>query len=778
MWLLAALSLGVHGQIIPDMYVLELDSAPAPGKVRAVASVRSAQTALRGALTARLAGRVEVRDQTEVVMNALIVRTDATANELASVPGVRKVWPVFQVRREMDRAEGLLNARGAYESLGGSANAGKGIKIGIVDTGLDVRHPGFAVEGWEMPEGYPKASSEALRELTGGKIVAYRSYDDLLGEPESGVDAVGHGTGVSMVAAGVKHQAPLAEIQGIAPGAYLGIYRVFSGPEGEYSSTAVLMKALDDAVADGMDVINMSLGFNPTPSYEFDPFVPVVERAASLGVTIIKSSGNDGPARYSGSAPAMGSNGLTVGSAWSDRIFASGLRVNDLPPIFALPGSGPAPEAPVSAPITDITAVDQGGLACETLPRDAFTGRIVLILRGTCSFSVKLANVREAGAAGAIVYTDEARPAPSIMAVEGETLPAAMISYRDGISLKAYLGEVAESTATIDLAGSMVFPLDSDSVESSSSRGPGSDYGVRPDFIAIGENIYTAAQKTNPDGALFGVDGYTMTAGTSFASPMAAGAYAILKAARPGLRADQYRSLLTNTALPFPVGGELPAPVQVGGAGRLDITAALNGRLTMRPPSITFGLGGQRIDADRILHVENASANVGTWTVEVNSGNEVKPLAEPSEFSLGPGDAVDIRVRLSADVPAGEYEGFLLFRRVDAQEGERPQRAAYWYGVPADKPAAAFFLPSPPQAGRTGSVSTLYLTVTDAIGAPADSERPSVTLAEGSGDLIGVDSLSPSFPAYWRIRVRLGRGINRFRVSIGELEREVTIIGQ
>ncbi len=765
-------ALAAAAQILPDWHIVELNEAPQT-KSRGERAIRDSQGGVRAVVAARFAGRAAVRESIEVVANALVVQGDVTETELAAMPGVKKVWPVFALRHEMDRAVSIIGATKAWELIGGPEGAGAGVKIGIIDSGLDVKHPGFASGGFVLPEGYPKGTSQETRDLAGGKVIVYRTYDTLLGNPESGEDRSGHGTGVAMVAAGVKNTGPFGEIQGVAPGAYLGVYRVFSGANGDDSNTSVLVKALDDAAADGMDVVNMSVSqVPPAIRPERDFMITALDRAASLGVTVVKASGNDGPSRLTHTSPAMGSQGLTVGANWNGRIFASGIRVNDGEPILALPGDGPAPAAPVRGPLKDLAGIDQTGLGCDSLPGGSLAGSVALILRGSCTFEIKLNNATAAGAIGAVVYTHADDPDPIRMGTGSAQLPAVSISYRNGLAVKALLAEMPGAIVEITFTAGLAFPIPHETIASFSSRGPGGDDSIKPDLVAVGAEVYTAAQKANRSGDVYDPSGYTLIDGTSFAAPMVAGAYAVVKANRPGLRPDQYRSLLVNSATPF------PAPVQNAGSGLLDVGAAIQARLRMDPYSVSFGLGGQRVNMERLIRIQNASSNVGTWRVAVDSKNSTKATVEPAEFSLGPGDRTDIRIRMTGDFAIGEHEGFLVFQRVDAPEEERPQRIAYWYGVPNGQPAVATFIPSPPVSASGGSTVDLTMLVTDAIGATVASEPPKVTVLEGSGDFVSASSLDTSYAGYWRIRLRMGPvsgQVNRFRVEMGPVVREVSI---
>ena len=213
----------------------------------------------------------------------------------------------------------------------------------------------------------------------------------------------------------------------------------------------------------------------------------------------------------------------------------------------------------------------------------------------------------------------------------------------------------------------------------------------------------------------------------------------------------------------------------------MDLQAALVGRLAMNPVSVSFGMGGQKVEQSRNIRVSNLTGNLGSWKVEVDSADDVKATVEPAEFSLGAGDTVDLKVTFSGDVPVGESQGFLLFRPVDAADGERPQRLAYWYGVPSGKPVIGTFIPNPPTSGTAGSTVSLPFLLTDAIGAGGSFDAPSGVVLEGSGSFLDANSLDSAYPGYWLIRVRLGATAgqtNRFRITAGSVVREVSIISR
>jgi subtilisin family serine protease len=777
--LLFLLAVALPAQVVPDRFVLELAEAPV-GRTRGARRVVASQASVRAAMRTRLGARAEVKDFTEVVMNSLIVRSSASESELAALPGVRRVWPVYEIHPELDRVVGLLGVTKAWEAVGGSDRAGAGMKIGILDTGLDLRHPAFRGETMMAPQGFPMATNEDIRSQLNGKVIVYRTYDRLGTFEESSLDYDGHGTAVAMIAAGLRATSPRGEIQGVAPAAWLGIYKVFLGPNASPPDSATVMKAMDDAVADGMDVLNMSLGFPLQLLPTSDPLASSLARAASLGVLVVKSNGNSGPQRASGTGPLMGAAGIMVGGSWTDRIFLAGIRVNGGAAIEGLPGNGPAPSGPIVAPFRDVANFDPSGWACTPLPAGVLAGSVALILRGGgCTFETKVNIAEAAGATAVVIYTTEASPEAFYMDVGVTRIPALMVSYQDGVAVKGILAN-RESQVEFAVDDSLPFLGASNGILDYSSRGPGTDGRIVPDILAVGEEVLSATQKNNPTGTMYDPSGYIVRDGTSFAAPAVAGAYATLKAGRPGLTVSQYRSLLVNTAQPIFLNQTRQIPVQEGGAGRMDLMAALRGRLTMNPVSVSFGLGGQRADLRQTIRVVNTTENLGSWKVEVDSTDAMKATVNPSEFSLGPNDTVDLSISLSGDVPVGETQGFLLFRAVDAPDGERPQRLAYWYGVPSGKPASAMVLPlgEPPVAGSTIS---MVVVVADAIGATLGFDAPLVTPIEGAGSFIDANPVADTFPGAWLVRVRLGATAgqtNRFRIQAGTVVREVSIISR
>src|SRR5688572_28257513 len=511
-WLLLILSLTTttFADTIPGRYIVELTTESVTGQVartKARGGMRSAeagthrsriraeQREMRGRLQAR---RARILDQVDTVANAMFVEaTDAEAAQLSSLPGVKRVLPVRRLRMVLDHAVSLHKVVEAWNQSGGGDRAGVGVKIAIIDSGVDPDHPGLRSSPLTAPDSFPRSTAEADIAYTSGKVIVARSYVNMLPSPDpdlSARDRVGHGTALAVISAGVRNAGPLATITGVAPAAWIGNYKVFGTPGSNDGTTDdVVLKAIDDAVADGMDVINLSLGDDLAPRLEDDIEVQAIERATRAGVLVIAAAGNNGPGRNTISSPATAPSAIAVGATTNNRTFASGVLAAGLGSFFAVPGSGPAPAGAVTAPFGDVAWLDGTGLACDPLPARGLGSRVAVIIRGSCNFEMKLNNAQAAGAVGAIVYAAPDSPSPFGMSVGVATLPAQMVSFSDGIRIRVGLLSDPFKRATllftrgaVEVVGNLLTDF--------SARGPSVNAGIKPDLMAAGSDIYTGTQ--------------------------------------------------------------------------------------------------------------------------------------------------------------------------------------------------------------------------------------------------------------------------------------------
>jgi subtilisin family serine protease len=682
----------------------------------------------------------------------------------------------------MDRAANVHKVSEAWNQVG-YGNAGAGVKIAVIDSGNDITHPAFLDPSLTMPAGFPKVTNSTDQQYTNNKVIVARSYVNLLPgrDPDrSAQDHVGHGTALAMVAAGARSDGPLASIAGIAPKAYVGNYKVFGSPGSNDTTTDdAILKAIDDAVADGMDVINLSLGDDLAPRLQDDLLAQGVEWATRAGVIVVVAAGNNGPGVNTVASPATAPSAIAVGASSNDRTFAASAEVDGLQPLVAIPANGVSASAPVSGPAADVATLDQNGLSCGTLPAGSLQGRVALILRGDCTFETKINNARSAGAIAVLVYAAQSAPDPFIMDIGAATLPAEMIGYDDGILVKQAIAANGAPTTTLRFTLGAVF-MDADRLASFSPTGPGVDTGIKPDLVAVGTDVYVATQRLDPAGDMYDSTGFLLTDGTSFSTPIVAGAAALVKAARPGLTVDQYRSLLINSAAAVDAKPGTPAHAQQAGSGLLNVAAAVRGTASAVPATLNFGTGGAQPALNRTLVITNLASTAETYSIEVTPrGEDFAPVAATNTVQLAPGASMELPVSWTGStLAAGPHEG--VVRIVAATTGDET-RVPYWYAVASDAAANITLLETATTARRgSRERDAVLFRVTDASGLPLPTASLDVSVVSGNGSVESVDSYDREVPGLFGLTVRLGRsaGANVFKISAGTASIEVSITGQ
>jgi hypothetical protein len=378
-----------------------------------------------------------------------------------------------------------------------------------------------------------------------------------------------------------------------------------------------------------------------------------------------------------------------------------------------------------------------------------------------------------------LIYAAQDSPRPIVMAVGTATLPAEMISYDDGMAIKQALAAQPSLVGTLRFTLSAV-PVPANRVTDFSAAGPSVDLGIKPDLVAVGVDVYTATQSADPNGDMYDPSGFILVDGTSFSAPIVAGAAALLKSARPGLSADQYRSLLIHTAAavePFPSG--TPSVHQMG-AGLLDVDAALRSTVTAYPASLSLGAGGPDPQIARTLTITNAGAAAQTlWFGATGRPGAPVPAIAENGILVEPGASITVAVTWRASgLTEGPYEGFINV--TDSVSGTEV-RVPYWYAVASGKPGAITVLERIESARRGSSQRDAVLfRITDVSGVLLADAQPEVTAVSGGGSVRRVVSHDSSVPGLFGVDVQLGpaAGANVFRIQAGTVAKDVTITGQ
>ena len=271
---------------------------------------------------------------------------------LRTIPGVKDVYPGMGFRATLDRSPRLIGADELWNDPA-FPTAGEGVKIGIIDDGVDPSHPFFDPTGYTYPAGFPKGN----RQFTTPKVIVARSFAPASTTwkyarlPFDSAESE-HGTHVAGIAAGDPIGAPVqgrSSLSGVAPRAYIGNYKALSTPSrfGLIDNAPEIVAAIEAAVKDGMDVINMSFGeFETDPARS--PVDEAVDGAAAAGVVPVAAAGNsyDELGRGSIGSPATAAGAISVGAVTKSDVVASwsssgptGLSLR-LKPEVSAPGVG------------------------------------------------------------------------------------------------------------------------------------------------------------------------------------------------------------------------------------------------------------------------------------------------------------------------------------------------------------------------------------------------------------------------------------------------------
>jgi subtilisin family serine protease len=366
------------------------------------------------------------------------------------------------------------------------------------------------------------------------------------------------------------------DMSGIAPGAWLGNYNVFPGDVLSARSEDIL-NAVETAVNDGMDVLNLSLGGGYRGNN--DLLAMGVDNAVAAGVVVSISAGNNGPGGGTIGSPGRARNVITVGASTNNHFVGQpltypaaggttiGAAVGDFDPLAE----------------ADYNLFDQAGNGCASVAAGA-AGKLVLIDRGVCTFSTKVRSAIAAGALGVVVINNVAGD-PTAMAMDGlggDDLPAVMIGKAEGAALRASGATTAHADATF----SEFITPNGDILAGFSSQGPTFvDFNIKPDLTSVGVNVLSSIVVN--DG-----DDWAFFSGTSMSSPHVAGSAAVLLDLHPAWTPAQVKSALVNTADRV-VTDAFDALHDVGpraqGAGRENLADAADTNILFWPVAASFG---------------------------------------------------------------------------------------------------------------------------------------------------------------------------------------------
>lgn len=681
----------------------------------------------------------------DVALNGMAVDLSAAeADALRGVPGVRSVAPEFQRRPATDAGPAWIRADAAWNAPAPLGNRGEGVVVGIIDSGINRTHPSFAETG--PKDGYRHANPLGRRfgrcattaSECNDKLIGIYDYSDEA--PRNGSDLTGHGSHVAGTAVGnaLDHSISLPggsvprPVSGVAPHANLISYKACRQDDPDTDVVEAcrgswLIEAIDQAVADGVDIINYSIGGSePNPWNCVDQACDADEEAMlnafAAGVLSVVAAGNEGPGTSTVTTPGNAPWVLTVANATHDRAIVN--RLVELsggtaapPGGGALVGAGHTAGSgfvPIVIP-TDHPGCGIGselGLGADGQPDGSsnpwastagnrFNGEIVVCERGTHARVAKSDNVRREGAGG-FVLVNTAAEGESVFA-DAHSLPGTHLGVTDGNALLAWLRSGSGHRARIEGSTVQLLPERADMLASSSGRGPAL-FGayLLPDVSGPGSGIIAAASS--------GTGMQTMS-GTSMATPHVAGAAALLKSAHPGWSPSDLASALVGTARDsVRLDDGTAATVFEQGAGMVDAGRALRAGLGFRATASEYraadpGRGGdpKTLNEPALVHDAcfrsctlsrrvNDLAGGGTWQVVADMPTGASVVATPAQFTLASGASQTVSFRIDVDAPqlAGDWiEGRVRFERVTDDDVSSAEIPVAVFADPGPLPAKA-----------------------------------------------------------------------------------------
>jgi hypothetical protein len=675
-----------------------------------------AQQGHEGAIRQKLGHALRVKLRMKHAINAITLElTAAEAASIQNLSGVSLIEPYREYRLATDLGPTLIGApaiwQGSYPGATGTAQ-GEGIVVGVLDTGINFGSPSFA--GIDPVDGYhhvnPLGAGIYLGTCAAGGVDAGRCTDKLIGaydfvcnvapdpgfpgettcntaakyrESPGGTDTNGHGSHTASTAAGnrrdVTYRGAQLRISGVAPRANIVAYDVcYDGAAGQGGCPNVAtLSAVNQAVADGVDVINFSISGGKDPWS--DSVSMAFLNATNAGIYVATAAGNDGPApgTTSHAAPWVGttaaSNSGRAGFSYALNVTGPGEVPADLAPLLMTEGKDGVAltvSLPGTTPMKVSSAIDAVDDGCAAYPASTFQGAIAVIRRGTCTFSIKANNAAAAGAVAMVIANNQAGGiAPS---VPGTTIPAFSVTQAEGNAVRDFATAHPGAKAGISYPPLPV-PNVVDALAAFSSRGPAGTYNlIKPNITAPGVSILAAVSNTTGVGD---DDLVELMSGTSMASPHHAGAAALLRQLKPTWSVPEMLSAMQMTAK---VDVYKEDTVTLGnpfdrGSGRIQLERAANAGLVLDETNAKFvganpATGGEPANLNLASMVNrrcvdgctftrtfrNTKASRQTWTAKLQA---LAGAVWPSRFTINPGETRELTIRVvtAAQVPDSSW---------------------------------------------------------------------------------------------------------------------------
>jgi len=656
--------------------------------------LRDKQDALHGSLSsagARIVGQMQ--DAYNGIQVVVPVKNLA---QLATLPGVTAIRAVPSFKPANINGVPFIGAPQAWQNTGAT---GVGVKVASIDTGIDYTHADFGGPGTAAAWTYAQAHSTvdpatdpilaaefgpSAPRVKGGFDFVGNAYnaDNPASVPqpdENPLDCNGHGshTAGTLAGSGVSNTGATYAgpyngsistnpsdwnvFPGVAPQANIYAYRVF-GCEG---SSNVVDLAINKAVADGVNVISMSLGspFGGTT----DPTSVAAQNAVNDGISVVASAGNEGPSGYIVGSPSTDNGVLSVAAMdGTTPTFPGGhFALSTTKTLDAINANGATFSNGLTLPVVVVhDATKPGGvsLGCSVAAFQAanVTGKLAVVQRGSCARVAKAIFGRDAGAAAVAMINNAAGYPPFEGDITsnpdtGATVPKVAIPFFgisgtvtgiDGMNL------IAADGGTVTLTNNTVVNPGYKTTTSFSSGGPRNpDSAPKPDVIAPGLSVISAGIGTGTGSAVI--------SGTSMACPMTAGIAALVKQVHPGWNGLQIKAAIMNTAdRSLNVGYNS----RLAGAGVVQAQRATHSSVLAQTSdqldSLAFGYvpGSGDYTDQKSFTLTNLGASSATYHLSVvanGSQRGASVTVSPADVTIPAGQTMTVNANLS--IPASAF---------------------------------------------------------------------------------------------------------------------------
>lgn len=733
----------------PELYIVQLDLPAVPSRSAAVRKdepsinkmsessyegvLQEEQADLISSISRVTGAPAQVRFRYTKALNGVAVRlTRAQALEVSELPGVTAVQRDFTRELHTDNGPAWIGAPSVYDGSavpGGTGSKGEGVVVGVLDTGLNPANESFADvadDGYDHTNPFgagnyvgacdPANTAQYVADWgCNDKVIGYWDFD-VANNDDGDYDDDGHGSHTASTAAGnyvegaraysakgTKHEFFVERnIQGVAPHANIISYDVCDGAGCQGSS---ILAALEQVIDDGVDVINYSIGADAgsSPWTELDTLAFLNVRAA--GIDTAASAGNNGPRVASQGSPSDAPWMTSTGALTHDRKYVASVvditaGAATLPDIEGAGLAGPSG----TFPVVDAATINNNPL-CEIGKFPAGTnlaGKIIVCTRGTTGRVEKGEVVAGLGAEGMILANDQA--SGDSLNGDAHALPAAHITYADGVALKAFLAANPGTTAA--LSGSVLDedPANGDVMAAFSSRGPNRAVSlIGPTISAPGVDILAAAGTDN-------AEEWHFISGTSMASPHMAGVYALLASVQSTWSPAEVQSaVMTTSKREVKDYDGTQADWFDMGSGRVDLTKAAKAGLVQDITPAEYlaadpAKGGDVRDLNTASMADNdclqtcswtrtfeaTSTGAGTWNVSVeNPPAGVTYSVDKSSFTLAAGEKATVTVTANvaddADTDTWLFGALVLDHAGDAPTAHLPLGVLPSAGVLPDR---------------------------------------------------------------------------------------------